>query len=75
LITLVERHRGDTTPLAFDANLDDRLVAPLLKDYRRLADNDRAGPRLRFTLASQQAKFPNDTFVDREGAYIALREK
>jgi hypothetical protein len=47
----------------------------LLKDYRRLADNDRAGPRLRFTLASQQAKFPNDTFVDREGAYIALREK
>jgi hypothetical protein len=75
LITLVERRAHDAVPVVFDTNLDDRLVAPLIKDYRRLAAADQAGPRLRFTLAAEKAKFPHATLVDQEGAYVALLEK
>lgn len=74
LITLVQRHRQSALSPAFDPGLDDRLVAPLIQDYRRLAAPDRPGPRLRFTLDSAPNVIRPGTLVDREGAYVALRE-
>jgi hypothetical protein len=73
LITLVERHRGETMPLAFDPELDDRLVAPLVRDERRLMAKGRVAPHLRFTLASNPAVPLTGAIVDREGRYVAVR--
>ena len=75
LVALVARHENESMLLAFDSNLDDRLVAPLVKDVRRLAESSHSGPLLRFTLATEQSEYAGSVLVDREGAYVALRQK
>jgi hypothetical protein len=72
LITLVDRQRHSPLPLAFDPEWDDRLVAPVVRDERRLAPPDPSTPRLRFTRADSAGAIPG-TVIDREGNYVAVR--
>jgi MFS family permease len=73
LITLATRHES-AEKIIFDDDVDDRLFMPLMKNIGRLATDERTGPRLRFTLESRRDRFPDAALVDREGAYVALRE-